>query len=80
MLLDVASIVNCMPKTSYKAKKVVSTLGLKAFKIDCCEVGCMLYYKDEIELNKCKFCGLPGYLPPKGENKTYKRVSINIMF
>ncbi|XP_068497775.1 uncharacterized protein [Phaseolus vulgaris] len=71
---------NCIPKTYYEAKKVVSTLGLKAIKIDCCEAGCMLYYKDDIELNECKFCGLPRYLPPKGQNKTYKRVPIKRMF
>jgi len=80
MLLDVAPIENCIPKTYYEAKKIISTLGLKAVKIDCCELGCMLYYKDDIELNECKFCSLLRYLPPKGHNKTYKRVSIKRIF
>jgi len=40
----------------------------------------MLYYKDDIDLNECTFCGLPMYLPPNGQNKTYKRVLIKRMF
>jgi len=80
MLLDVDATENCIPKTYYEAKKVVSTLGLKDVKIDCCEARCMLYYKEDIELNECKFCGLPRYLRPKGQHKTYKRVPIKRMF
>ena len=80
MLLNVAAIENCIPKTYYEAKKVGSTLGLKAVKIDCCKDGCMLYYKDDIKLNECKFCDFHRYLPPKGQNKTYKRVPIKRMF
>ena len=56
------------------------TLGLKAIEIDYCEARCLFYYKEDIKLNECKFCGLPRYLPPKGHNKTYKRVSIKRMF
>jgi len=39
-------------------KKIVSTLGLKFVKIDCCQTSCMLYHKDDIELIEYKFCGL----------------------
>jgi len=72
MLLDVAPTENCILKTLYEAKKVVSTLGLKVVKIDLCEVGCMLYYKDDIELNECKFYGHPSYLPSKVKTKHTK--------
>jgi len=80
MLLDVAPTENYIPTTYYEVKKVVSTLGFKVVKIDYCEVGCMLYYKEDIKLNECKFCSLPRYLSLKGQNKTYKRVPIKKCF
>ncbi|XP_060202284.1 uncharacterized protein LOC132630734 isoform X1 [Lycium barbarum] len=41
----------------YKAKRLVSKFGLSSYKIDCYENGCMLYYKDDVGLESCKFCG-----------------------
>ncbi|XP_060210890.1 uncharacterized protein LOC132637885 [Lycium barbarum] len=41
----------------YKAKTLVSKLGLSSVRIDYCENGCMLYYKDDVGLESCKFCG-----------------------
>ena len=67
LLVDVAPKDNCIPKSYYDAKKVVSSLGLKAQKIDCCEAGCMLYYKGDNYLKECKFCHLPRYFPSKGD-------------
>jgi len=40
----------------------------------------MLYYKDDSELTECKICGLPRYMPGKGQNKRYKKVPIKRMF
>ncbi|XP_070002660.1 uncharacterized protein [Nicotiana sylvestris] len=45
-----------LPGDFYKAKRLVSNLGLLSMRIDCCEDGCMLYYKDDATLNSCKFC------------------------
>lgn len=45
-----------IPNNFYKAKRLVSKLGLLSMRIDCCENGCMLYYKDDINLESCKFC------------------------
>jgi len=42
MFVDVAPKDNCIPKNYYEEKKIVSSLGLKVEKIDCCEGGCML--------------------------------------
>ncbi|KAM3344018.1 hypothetical protein P3S68_026109 [Capsicum galapagoense] len=39
-----------IPDNFYKAKRLVSKLGLSSMRIDCCENGCMLYYKDDIDL------------------------------
>ncbi|XP_059277583.1 uncharacterized protein LOC132031647 [Lycium ferocissimum] len=48
-----------IPENYYKAKRLVSKLGLSSMRIDCCENGngCMLYYKDDKGLESCKFCG-----------------------
>jgi len=80
MLNDVVPKQKCLPKNYYEAKKVLSTLRLKTQKIDCCEAGCMLYYKDDIELTECKFCSLPRYFPLKGQKRRYKNVPIKRMF
>ena len=80
MLIDVAPKNNCIPKNYYEVKKVVSTLGLKTEKIDCCEAGCMLYYKEDIDLTECKFCHLPRYLPPKGQQGRYNNIPKKRMF
>ncbi|XP_070013433.1 uncharacterized protein [Nicotiana sylvestris] len=40
-----------LPGDFYKAKRLVSKLGLSSMRIDCCEDGCMLYYKDDANLS-----------------------------
>ncbi|XP_070010307.1 uncharacterized protein [Nicotiana sylvestris] len=50
-----------LPGDFYKAKRLVSKLGLSSIRIDCCEDGCMLYYKDDATLNSCKFCEKPRF-------------------
>ena len=45
-----------MPTNLYQTKKLVSKLGLSYKKIDCCENGCMLYYKSDDSATQCKFC------------------------
>ncbi|XP_059302223.1 uncharacterized protein LOC132054190 [Lycium ferocissimum] len=47
-----------IPDDYYKAKKLVSKLGLSSIKIDCCEKGCMLYYRDDADLENYKVCGI----------------------
>ncbi|XP_049367943.1 uncharacterized protein LOC125832793 [Solanum verrucosum] len=50
-----------IPDNFFKAKRLVSKLGLSSMRIHCCENGCMLYYKDDIDLESCKFCGKSCY-------------------
>ncbi|KAL0301936.1 UNVERIFIED_CONTAM: hypothetical protein Sradi_6470400 [Sesamum radiatum] len=38
-------------------KKLVKNLGLPIEKIDTCKNGCMLYSKDDVDLEYCKFYG-----------------------
>ncbi|XP_049410700.1 uncharacterized protein LOC125873917 [Solanum stenotomum] len=50
-----------IPDSYYKANALMSKLGLSSIRIDCCEKGCMLYYKEDVNLESCKFCSHPRY-------------------
>src|SRR4051812_2274586 len=52
---------NRLPKSLYAAKKEVEQLWLGHVEYDVCSAGCMIYYKDDIDLEECKFCTAPRY-------------------
>nr|XP_016453702.1 PREDICTED: uncharacterized protein LOC107778035 [Nicotiana tabacum] len=66
-----------LPKDFYTTKKLVSKLGLSSERIDCCEKGCMLFYKDDAALENCKFCNQPRY--KKAINSKKKKVPVKAM-
>ncbi|CAK8577297.1 unnamed protein product [Lathyrus sativus] len=86
MMLDATPVKENMPKSYYDAKRMVSKLGLKVKKIDCCIGGCMLFYDNEFGTNdggleECKFCQSPMYLVHnKGVDQKQKRVAVKSMF
>ena len=68
---------NLVPDDFYRAKKLVSKLGLTAKKIDCCVNGCMLFYTEESKaLKECTFCGAARYMLKKVGKGRYKEVSV----
>ncbi|KAL0456085.1 UNVERIFIED_CONTAM: hypothetical protein Slati_0947700 [Sesamum latifolium] len=44
-------------------KKLIKDLGLPVEKIAACKNGCMLYWKDDVDLEYCKFVGTLGTSP-----------------
>ena len=56
-----------IPEDFYKAKRLVSKLGLSSMRIDCCEDGCMLYYKGDTDLEN--FCKKPHFKQVSGGKK-----------
>ncbi|XP_060178050.1 uncharacterized protein LOC132607983 [Lycium barbarum] len=64
-----------IPENYYKAKRLVSKLGLSSMRIDCCENGCMLFYKDDEGLESCKFCGRARFK----RTRSRKRVAVKAM-
>ncbi|XP_059315663.1 uncharacterized protein LOC132066357 [Lycium ferocissimum] len=50
-----------IPKSYYEAKILVSKLGLSYDRIHYCPNGCMLFYKQDADLNECKLCGHARY-------------------
>ena len=47
---------NNMVDSFYEMKKLLRSLGLGVEKIDCCRLGCMIFWGDDVELMSCKFC------------------------
>ncbi|XP_021621499.1 uncharacterized protein LOC110621531 [Manihot esculenta] len=47
---------NVMTDSFYSKKRLVQGLGLPVQKIHCCINGCMIYWKNDQELTRCKFC------------------------
>jgi len=71
---------NLVPEDYYRAKKIVSKLGLTAQKIDCCVNGCMLFYTEEnLELKEWKFCNAPRYTKRKVGKGRFKEVPVKRM-
>ena len=46
-----------LPKDCYEAKKIIKDLGLGYEKICACSNDCMLFWKQDANLETCKFCG-----------------------
>ncbi|CAH9124015.1 unnamed protein product [Cuscuta epithymum] len=65
-----------VPTSFYETKKLVRGLGLPVEKIDCCNMGCMLFWGKHKDLLKCKLCGHQRYKSGKNSTKLtpYKRM------
>ncbi|KAL0358498.1 UNVERIFIED_CONTAM: hypothetical protein Sangu_0699200, partial [Sesamum angustifolium] len=62
-----------LPSNYYNTKKMIRDLGLPVEKIHACRNGCMLYWKDDIDMEYCKFCGDPRYKPTRDRNPRRKK-------
>ncbi|KAL0282918.1 UNVERIFIED_CONTAM: hypothetical protein Sangu_2922400 [Sesamum angustifolium] len=62
-----------LPSDYYYMKKLIQDLGLLVEKIHTCKNGWMLYWKDDIGLEYCKFCGDPRYKPTRDRNPQRKK-------
>ncbi|XP_021729830.1 uncharacterized protein LOC110696802 [Chenopodium quinoa] len=52
---------NNMANTFYEVKKIVKGLELPHEKIHACPKGCMLFWKDDVQLSTCRVCGSDRY-------------------
>jgi hypothetical protein len=86
MMLDATPVKDNLPTSYYDAKRLVSKLGLKVEKIDCCVQGCMLFYDNEFgtndgSLEECKFCNAPRYQARNGDvHRQQKKIAVKSMF
>ena len=51
-----------MPKTFYECTTLLKGLKMPYVKIDACENNCMIYYGEDINKEKCDFCGESRYV------------------
>ncbi|KAL0444178.1 UNVERIFIED_CONTAM: hypothetical protein Slati_2140500 [Sesamum latifolium] len=63
----------------YNTKKLIKDLGLPMEKIDACKNGCMLYWKDDIDLDYCKFCGEARYKPTRERNPNRTKIPYAVL-
>ena len=50
-----------LPKTYYKAKKILCPMGMEYQKIHACPNDCILYRHEFQEMSKCPICGTLRY-------------------
>ncbi|KAL0344262.1 UNVERIFIED_CONTAM: hypothetical protein Sangu_1313600 [Sesamum angustifolium] len=63
-----------MLRTShYSTNKLIRDVGLPVKKIYVCKNDCILYWKDNIDLHYCKFCGEAKYKPTRERNPNRKK-------
>ncbi|XP_048502755.2 uncharacterized protein LOC125498568 [Beta vulgaris subsp. vulgaris] len=46
-----------VPSNYYEARKMITDLGFNYEKIEACEHDCMLFWKENADLEKCSICG-----------------------
>ncbi|KAL0406528.1 UNVERIFIED_CONTAM: hypothetical protein Slati_3966700 [Sesamum latifolium] len=68
-----------LPLDYYNTKKLIKDLSLPMEKIDACKNSCMLYWKDDIDLDYCKFCGTARYKPTRVRNPNGKKTSYAVL-
>ena len=54
-----------LPKDCYEAKKIITDLGLGYEKIHACLNDCMLYWKENSNLEACPHCEISRWKPPE---------------
>jgi hypothetical protein len=54
---------NVCAESYYEIQKLVFSLGLPCETIDVCIDNCMIYWKDDDQLQECRFCKKPRYKP-----------------
>jgi hypothetical protein len=56
LLNDALLKVSTLPKNFYEAKKMVKTIEIGYISIHSCENDCILYWKENLDLNSCPKC------------------------
>ncbi|XP_010518611.1 PREDICTED: uncharacterized protein LOC104793884 [Camelina sativa] len=72
---DILPEDNHFPGTYYEIQKLVAGLGLPYQMIDVCEDNCMIYWREDEDRTRCRFCQKPRYQETSGRVPVpYKRM------
>ena len=70
---------NHVPNAYGQTKKVVKDLGNNVVQIDCCQKGGMLVYKEDANLDACKFCGHARWKRQRSQQRNQNPLSYSRM-
>ena len=62
---------NVLPNRTYKAKKMLCSIGMSYEKIHACPKDCVLFRNEYAALNECPKCGAPRYKKNCLRQKSY---------
>ncbi|KAL0428286.1 UNVERIFIED_CONTAM: hypothetical protein Slati_3003400 [Sesamum latifolium] len=68
-----------LPGDYYNTKKLIKDLSLPVEKTGVCKNGCMLYWKDDIDLEYCKFYGNARYKSIRGQDPRRKKSQYDVL-
>ncbi|KAL4037029.1 hypothetical protein IC575_000612 [Cucumis melo] len=80
LICDILPTPNECPTSTYEAKKILCTLGMKYEKIHVCRNDCCLFRKELSDANVCPSCGMSRWKIPKNSKKEVKNVSVKVMW
>ncbi|KAL4021068.1 hypothetical protein IC575_019857 [Cucumis melo] len=80
LISDILPTPNECPTSTYEAKKILCTLGMKYEKIHACRNDCCLFRKELSDANACPSCGMSRWKIPKNSKKEVKNVPVKVMW
>ncbi|KAL0551668.1 hypothetical protein IC582_010757 [Cucumis melo] len=80
LICDILPTLNECPTSTYEAKKILCTLGMKYEKIHACRNDCCLFRKELSDANVCPSCGMSRWKIPKNSKKEVKNVLVKVMW
>lgn len=78
MMKDYLPKDNKAPDSYYDTKKLMRSLNLPYVKIDVCQKNCMIFWKNDANLESCRFCGSDRF--KSAEKPGRKQVPFQRMF
>ncbi|KAL0556751.1 hypothetical protein IC582_005267 [Cucumis melo] len=79
LISDILPTPNECTTSTYEAKKILCTLGMKYEKIHACRNDCCLFRKELSDANVCPSCGMSRWKIPKN-SKEVKNVPVKVMW
>jgi len=64
-----------LAESYYKAKKIIKVLGLSYNKIDACTNNCVLFWKEDVALDACKWCHAYRWKNEKNSGEEIRRLN-----
>lgn len=67
---------NLLPSSFYSTKRLLRGIGLPVQKIDCCPNSCMIFWRQDSELDNCRYCGESRFQDQNVDSTTRKKKQV----